>query len=339
MDQYVGLDVSQKLTAICVIDQDGKQLWRGNCATSPASIAAVLQQRAPRLQRAGMETGPLAVWLYHGLRRLGVPIDCIHARHAHAALASQLNKTDTNDAHGIAQLTRTGWYRPVEIKSMASHEVRLLLRARHKLVGLRTAMYNQIRGTLKTFGVVLAAGKGLTFEQLVLSQTPRSSLIQHVIHALLDTWRHLNLQIRDFDKAIARLANTSHVCRRLMTVPGVGSLTAVAFASAVDDPARFKRLQDIGPYLGLTPKKYQSGDVDRQGSISKTGGPMTRQLLFEAASILITRLKKECALRQWALELASRCGLRKATVATARKLATVLLTLWRQDKDFVPGSA
>jgi transposase len=100
-----------------------------------------------------------------------------HARHVHAALATQLNKTDTNDARGIAQIVRTGWYRPVEIKSMASHEVRLLLRARSKLVGLRTAMYNQIRGTLKTFGVVLAAGKGMTFEQLVVSQTPNSSLI------------------------------------------------------------------------------------------------------------------------------------------------------------------
>lgn len=339
MDQYVGLDVSQKLTAICVIDQDGKLLWRGSCATSPGTIAAVLRERAPHLQRAGLETGPLAVWLFHGLRQLGVPIHCIHARHVHAALATRLNKTDTNDAHGIAQLARTGWYRPVEVKSMASHEVRLLLRARSKLVGLRTAMYNQIRGTLKTFGVVLTAGKGMAFEQLVLSQTPQSSLIHHVIHALLDVWRHLTQQIRDFDKAIARLASTSPVCQRLMTVPGVGSLTAVAFASAVDDPARFKRLQDIGPYLGLTPRKYQSGEVDRQGSISKTGCPMTRQLLFEAASILITRLKKECALRRWALDLASRRGLRKATVATARKLATILLTLWRQDKDFVPGSA
>ena len=241
MDQYVGLDVSQKLTAICVVDQNGKQLWRGSCATSPGAIAAVLQQRAPRLQRAGMETGPLAVWLYHGLRQLGVPIHCIHARHVHAALATQLNKTDTNDAHGIAQLTRTGWYRPVEIKSMASHEVRLLLRARHKLVGLRTAMYNQIRGTLKTFGVVLSSGKGTTFEQLVLSQTPRSSLIQHVIYALLDTWRHLNLQIRDFDKAVARLASASHVCRRLMTVPGVGSLTAVILSHIPLETRRGRR--------------------------------------------------------------------------------------------------
>jgi transposase len=177
MEQNVGLDVSQKLTAISVIDQDGKQVWRGSCASSPSAIAAVLRERAPRLQRAGWETGPLAVWLFHGLRQLGVPIDCIHARHVHAALATQLNKTDTNDARGIAQIVRTGWYRPVEIKSMASHEVRLLLRARSKLVGLRTAMYNQIRGTLKTFGVVLAAGKGMTFEQLVVSQTPNSSLI------------------------------------------------------------------------------------------------------------------------------------------------------------------
>ena len=156
-----------------------------------------------------------------------------------------------------------------------------------------------------------------------------------IIRVLLDTWHHLDGEIRHLDKAVARIAAASHVCKRLMSVPGVGPTTAVAFAAVVDDLSRFASIKDIGPYLGLTPKKYQSGDVDRQGSISRTGCRMTRHLLFEAAGILITRLKKDCALRQWSMALASRIGLRKATVAAARKLATILLSLWRQDKDFI----
>lgn len=256
MEQYVGLDISQKVTAVCVIDQNGKQLWKGNVVSTPAAIAEVLQTRAPLLKRAGMETGPLAVWLFHALRALGVPVDCIHARHVHAALATQLNKTDANDAHGIAQLTRSGWYRPVEVKSIASHEVRLLLTARSKLVGMRTAMYNQIRGTLKTFGVVLPAGRNTAFERLVEVHTQSSSLIQGVIRVLLDTRRHIDGEIRHLDKAVARIAAASHVCKRLMSVPGVGPTTAVAFAAVVDDPSRFRSIKEIGPYLGLTPRKY-----------------------------------------------------------------------------------
>lgn len=175
MEQYVGLDVSQKVTSVCVIDQGGKQLWKGNVTSTPAAIAEVLQMHAPLLKRVGMETGPLAVWLFHALRALGVPVDYIHARHVHAALATQLNKTDANDAHGIAQLTRSGWYRPAEVKSIASYELRLPLTARSKLVGMSTAMYNQIHGTLKTFGVVLPAGRNTAFERLVEVYTPSSS--------------------------------------------------------------------------------------------------------------------------------------------------------------------
>lgn len=337
MEQYVGLDVSQKTTAVCVINHEGKLGWQGSVATTPTAIDEIIRARASHAKRIGMETGPLAVWLYHGLREMGLPIDCIHARHVHAALVTQLNKTDCNDARGIAQLTRSGWYRPVEVKSLASHEIRLLLGARSKLVGMRTAMYNQIRGTLKTFGVVLPAGKGSAFETLVETNMPASSLIQGVIRTLLETWRHLDREIRNLDNAVGRIARASSVCQRLMTVPGVGATTAVAFAAAVDDPARFKSVHDVGPYLGLTPKKYQSGEVDRQGTISKTGCRLTRHLLFEAAGILITRQKMDCALRRWARSLVSRVGIRKATVAAARKLATVLLSLWRQEKDFLPN--
>lgn len=337
MDTYVGLDVSQKSTVICVVDGEGSVVWRGSSASDPVSIAAVLHRQAPSVRRVGMETGPLAVWLYHGLRELGVPVDCLHARSVHAALVTQINKTDSNDARGIAQLTRSGWYRPVEVKSIPSHETRMLLGARSKLVGMRTSLYNQIRGTLKTFGVVLPAGKRGTFVRMVEQHTPDSSLVQDVITALLDIWRQVDREIRKLDNTIQRLAHGNEVCRKLMTVPGVGATTAVAFAAAVDNPARFHSVRDIGPYLGLTPKKYQSGEIDRNGSISKTGCRLTRHLLFEAASALLLRRKTDCAIRRWAMSLVPRIGLRKATIAVARKLATLLLSLWRSEQEFIPG--
>ncbi|WP_338925700.1 IS110 family transposase [Mycetohabitans endofungorum] len=334
METYVGLDVSQKVTAICVVDRDGKSVWHGNVTSNPEEIARAIHLHAPEVARVGMETGPLAVWLYHSLRAEGIPLDCIHARHVHAALASQLNKTDTNDARGIAQLTRSGWYRGVELKSMASHEVRLLLAARGKLVSMRTGLYNQIRGVLKTFGVILPAGKGVPFERLVEQNMPPSSLVQGVLDILIDSLRHIGTQIHALDQAIRRVAQASSVCRRLMTVPGVGSLTAVAFASAVDNAERLRSVRDIGPYLGLTPTKYQSGNVDRNAGISKAGCRLTRHLLFEAASSLICRYRQNCDLRRWALTLIPRIGARKAIVATARKLATVLLSMWKGQTDF-----
>jgi transposase len=160
MEQYVGLDVSQKETAICVIDNAGAKLWEGTCRSTPEVIAGVLKRRAPTATRVGMETGPLAVWHWHALKRLGVPLVCLHARQAKAALSLQANKTDRNDAYGLAQIVRTGWYRAVEMKSMASHELRAVLQARQRLVGTRTTLYNQVRGLLKTFGVVLRPRKG-----------------------------------------------------------------------------------------------------------------------------------------------------------------------------------
>ena len=189
MPLYVGLDVSQKETEICVIDEEGRRIWRGRCPTRPESIAQVLQRHAPQPTRVGMETGPLAIWLWHSLRALDVPVDCLHARHVAAALSLQVNKTDANDAHGIAQVVRSGWYRPVVVKSLQSCRVRAVLSARHQLVTMRTSLYNQIRGLLKTFGVVLAPGKGATFEAEVLSGCPTDPLVRDAIAALLAAWR------------------------------------------------------------------------------------------------------------------------------------------------------
>ncbi len=337
MKHYVGLDVSQRCTSVCVVDELGNRTWEGKCSTNPHAIAQLLRTRHMTIERVAMETGPLAVWLFHGLTTLGVPIVCLHARQVHAAFSVQLNKTDSNDAAGIAQLVRSGWYRPVEIKSLGSHELRLMLIARAKLVSIRTALYNQIRGVLKTFGVVLPAGRNRAFEQLVEEATPESTMIGSAIAGLMETWRTVSRQIRKLDYLVEKTAGSRAVTRRFMSVPGVGAKTAIAFIAAVDDPSRFQSTVDVGAYLGLTPGRYQSGEVDRNSSISKCGCRLTRYLLVEAASALLLRSKSDSRLRRWAAALMQRIGRKKALVALARKLATVLLAMWRDQTAFQPN--
>ncbi|WP_331298620.1 IS110 family transposase [Methylobacterium oryzae] len=163
MSFYVGLDVSTKETAICVVDEVGERVWAGTSRTDPDAIDAVLKRRAPGVVEVGIETGPLTVWLWDALNQRGVPIVCLHARHAAAALKLQMNKTDRNDALGLARLVRSGWYRPVAVRSIKTHRLRALLITRDQLVGMRTALINKIRGLAKTFGILIGPGKGGTF--------------------------------------------------------------------------------------------------------------------------------------------------------------------------------
>lgn len=334
MPLYVGLDVSQKETEICVVDGEGRRVWRGKCPSRPEAIAETLKLRAPDATRVGMETGPLAIWLWHGLRVLGIPIECLHARHVAAALSLQVNKTDANDAHGIAQVVRSGWYRPVAVKSLQSCRVRAVLSARRQLVMVRTGLYNQIRGLLKTFGVVLGAGTGGTFERAVQAQCPDDPMVRDAVGALLSAWKVAGERKVELERQLVKLARDQEVCRRLATVPGVGAITSLTFVTTVDDPTRFRRSSDVGAYLGLTPKRYQSGEVDLAGRISKSGDRMARSLLFEAANALMTRIRKDSALRQWGLRLAARIGSRKAKTAVARKLATILHRIWLDGTEF-----
>jgi len=335
MEQYVGLDVSQKETAICVIDGAGAKLWEGVSRSTPDAIAGVLKKRAPMATRVGMETGPLAVWHWHALKHLGIPVVCLHARQAKAALSLQANKTDRNDAHGLAQIVRTGWYRAVEMKSLESHELRVLLQARQRLVGMRTTLYNQMRGLLKTFGIVLPSGKGSTFVDLVRSRTSQLPALQLALEALLAAWCEVHKQITSLDRALRRAAKDREICRRWMRMPGIGPLTAVAFHTAIDVPARFRRSKDVGPYLGLTPTRYQSGEIDHVGRISKCGDRLTRSLLFEAAGVLLSRSRAPSALKDWGHAIARRAGYSKARVAVARKLGIIMHRLWIDGTEFV----
>jgi transposase len=334
MTLYAGLDVSTRETAICVVDEVGAVVWEGKVPTTVEAIADALAARAAGLVRVGMETGPVSVWLWHGLRRIGVAVDCIHARRAAAALKLQTNKTDRNDARGLAQLVRSGWYEPVAVKSMATYRVRAILVAREQIVGMCTALINKIRGLAKTFGVIVASGKGGAFDRAVRRAMPPDPIVSDLFETLLATLSSLRDQRRAFDRQLAGIARASSACRLLMTMPGVGPITALAFAGTVEDPGRFRRSSDVGAFLGLTPRRYQSGEVDHGGRISKCGDRLTRRLLFEAASVIMYRSRVPLGIRDWAERIAARSGSWKARVALARKLATILFVMMRDGTPF-----
>jgi transposase len=246
----------------------------------------------------------------------------------------RINKTDQNDAEGLAQIVRTGWYRSVHVKSFDSHRARAVLGARTQLVGMTTRLSNHIRGILKTFGLLPGAMRGLPFDRKVEVLLEGRSDVAPIVRPMLVAWRHLRVQVAAFDKAIRAMARTSAAARLLMSVPGIGVLSALAYVSTVEDPSRFSRSRSVGAHLGLTPRQYQSGEVDRSGRISRCGDILTRTLMYEAAGVILSRVKKTSSLRDWAAAIARRSGPGKARVALARKLSVILHSMWRSGEPF-----
>jgi transposase len=336
MDQqhYVGLDVSLETTAVCVIDNEGNVVWRGKCASTVESIATAVRTYAPAAVRVGLETGQLSNWLTLSLRRRGFPIICLDARHAKAALNLQINKTDANDAFGLAQVVRTGWYREVAVKSMDAQKLRILLVARAQLVSQRQTIANTIRGFLKTFGLVIVRGSGGPFAARVREQTASNEVLTAIVEPLLVVWHAAREQIATFDRQLLARARSDAAARYLMTIPGVGVVVALAYVAVVDDPARFRRSASVGAYVGLTPRRYQSGEADHSGHISKCGDGLLRAYLFEAAAVLMCRYPRPNALKSWGLAVAKRIGMRRAKVALARKLAVIMHRMWSDRSEY-----
>jgi transposase len=333
MKQYVGLDVSLEQTSICVVNSAGKILWQGKTLSTPEAIAAAIRARAPGAERIGFESGPLSAWLWHELKKLGLPVVCLDARHAKAALSLQLNKSDRNDALGLAQIVRTGWYREVMVKSLDNQAIRALLTTRAKLVRMRVDLANQIRGVLKPFGLIVGKGGGQPFMERVRALVADGPL-QNVVDALLLAWQAISTQINVLSRRLVAMARQNQTVRRLMTAPGVGALVALTFTCVIDTPERFAKSSSVGAYLGLTPRRYQSGEIDRSGHISKCGDALLRTYLFEAAGIILNRVARWSTLKAWGGRLAKKIGGKKATVAVARKLAVILHRMWRDDSEF-----
>jgi transposase len=334
MDYFAGLDVSMEKTHVCVVDRDGDVVLETMTTTLPETIAAALA-KAPSCRRVVLETGRMAPTLYHGLAALGVPVICIESRQAYLALKSlATHKTDRNDARGLAQLARTGFFKPVHVKSLPAHAVRALILARKKLVGQRVTLENQIRGLAVVFGLRLPRGLSPAFAEQVTSGSQGVAGLAGAMSGLLAARNAMLEAITAIDRDMKRLARASAACRRLMTIPGVGQLTALAFVAAIDEPERFRRSRDVGAYLGLVPRRYQSGEVDYTGSISKCGDRRVRTLLYEAANVLLTRYRGKLALKDWALDIGRRSTMRKARIALARRLAIIMHAMLRHGTEF-----
>jgi transposase len=246
----------------------------------------------------------------------------------------QMNKTDQNDAEGLAQIMRTGWYRSVHVKSLDAHRARALLGARAQLVGMTTRLSNHIRGLLKTFGLLPGAMRGLPFDRRVEALIADRDDLAPIARPMLVAWRQLREQIATFDKEVRALAKKDPTCRPLMSVPGIGVVSVLAYVSTIEDPARFARSRSVGAHMGLTPRQYQSGEVDRSGRISRCGDTLARTLMYEAAVVILTRVKRPSSLKDWAQGIAKRAGIGKARVALARKLSVILHSIWRSGEAF-----
>jgi transposase len=336
---YAALDVSMRTTSVHVVDDTGACRWRGKVPTDPGAIAAAVRRHAPELARVGLETGCWCTWLHHGLVDRGLPAVCMDARQAKATLSLRICKTDANDAAGLAQLLRTGFFREVRVKGWDAVRVRTLVRARCGLLRTQLDLANQLRGALRTFGLMLDTGGARRFEAQVREHLAARPDLAPLGSALLEAWIALRRQVCRLDREIRAAVRRDRACRLLMTAPGVGCMTAVSYVAAVEDPRGFRSGRAVSAWIGLTPRRYQSGEIDVPGRISRQGDKLLRSYLYEAAAHVLTRARAGSALRRWGLELRARVGFKRAVVAVARKLAVVLHAMWKNDRPFEAGAA
>ena len=323
MTEYIGLDVSKHETSICILDGEANKLFEGKCPTDPHSIFEVLKTESLCPELIVLETGTLSKWLLRGLRDLGLPAEVIDARHAHGVMGLQLNKSDASDALLLAKIAQTGFYKPVPVGSVQSQERQAFLKARKQLVKAARSTENTIRGLLSSFGVHTPRGVPKFIDRIRLSLADYPAL-KPAIEPLLDAVSAIRDQLRRIDRTLRANAKSDETCRLLMTVPGVAHMTAQAFIASIDDPSRFSSSRDVGAYFGLTTRRYQSGERDVSGRISKIGDSMTRALLYNAANCFLLHVHKSHPMSNWAKRIKKRSGHRKACVALARKLAVVM---------------
>jgi transposase len=297
-------------------------------------LAALIRKHAPDAERVVFETGPLSVWFFHALMAEGLPAICIDARHAKAALDMAPNKTDANDADGLAHLAEVGFYRAVRVKGFDSMLPRTLVAARGQLRKTIGDLSNQIRGLMKTFGLIVPKGAGRVFEGNVRCLLADEAALARIILPLLDAWRSLRTRAADLEKQLLASSRGNEAAALLMTIPGIGAVTASSYVAAIEDPTNFKSSRSVGAWLGLTTRRYQSGEVDYDGHISRRGDSHLRALLYEAATTVLTRVAADSDLRTWGLALRAKIGFKRATIAVARKLAVIMHSMLKSGRQF-----
>src|SRR5664279_2819126 len=334
MDHFGGLDVSVKETSICIVDDTGRIVREVKVASEPEALLKVLGNPAYRFKRIGLEAGPLSQWLFSALAEAELPVVCVETRHMQAVLKAQINKTDRNDARGIAQMMRVGLYRPVHVKTLRSQKLRILLTHRKLLQSKAIAIENDLRATLRNFGLKVGVVGTVKFEARIKELVENIPDLALLVEPLLIVRRAIREQIGILHRRLLAIVRDDDVCRRLMTIPGVGPVVALTCRATVDVPARFRNSKAVGAVFGLTPSKYQSGEIDRTGAISKCGDEMMRAMLYEAAHIMLVRTTKWSWLKAWAMQIARRRGLKKAVVALARRLAVIMHRIWVDGTEF-----
>jgi transposase len=325
MDHYAGIDVSLECSSVCVVDTNGKIVREGKVASEPDALIGWLRSQGYELSRIGLEAGPLSQWLFAAMREAGLSVELLETRHVRKAFEAMPVKSDRNDARGIAQLMRLGWFRPVHCKSISAQEVRVVLTARKLVQTKLLDIENSLRGILRGFGLKVGKTTARSFAGRIQELVKGHPQLEAVGEALLSVRTILLHEFNAFEKRVRAMARSDARTRLLMSTPAVGSIVALTYASAIDDPARFKSSKQTGAHFGLTPKKYQSGETDYSGRISKIGDASVREALYQAAHVMLTKPVKGCSqLKSWAMRIARRAGKNKAKVALARKLAVIL---------------
>jgi len=324
MDYFAGLDVSVKETSVCIVDDTGRILREVKVASEPEALLQVLSNPTYRFKRIGLEAGPLSQWLFSALAEADLPVICVETRHMQAVLKAQINKTDRNDARGIAQMMRVGLYRPVHVKTLRSQKLRMLLTHRKLLQSKAIAIENDLRGTLRNFGLKVGMVRTVKFEARIKELIANLPDLAELVEPLLIARQVIREQFGILHRRLLAIVRDDAVCRRLMTVPGVGPVVALTYRATVDVAARFRNSKAVGAVLGLTPSKYQSGEINRTGAISRCGDEMMRMMLYEAAQVMLLRSAKWSWLKAWAMKIARHRGMKKAIVALARRLAVIM---------------
>jgi transposase len=334
MEYYAGLDVSLEATSVCVVNESGVIVCERKVVSDPDTIDQALRESGGSFKRIGLEAGPLSQWLYDGLRTHGWPVLCVDPRHMKASLSAMRNKTDKNDARGIAQMMRVGLYQVVHVKSRETHELRLLLTNRGVLRRKCLDIENEVRGSLKIFGLKVGRVTKYTFERRVRELIGDQPRLETAIMPMLRARHALFGEFNRLHRCVLKAVRGDDICRRFTTMPGVGPITALAFKTAVEMPERFVKSKTVGAHFGLTPRKYASGQIDYQGHISKCGDALMRTALYEAANVLLTRVRAASTLKTWGRRIAKRAGAKRARVALARRIAVVLHRMWCDGTEF-----
>jgi transposase len=340
MDHYAGIDVSLECSSVCVVDANGK-IWReARVASEPEALIAWFHTLGFGLERIGLEAGPLSQWLFAGMKTTGLAVELLETRHVRKAFEAMPVKSDRNDARGIAQLMRLGWFRPVHCKSMSAQETRAILTARKLVQSKLRDVENSLRGILRGFGLKVGKTTEREFAGRINQLVTNHPQLQRIADALLAVREVLRTEFAAFQKQTRKMAQSNSRTQLLMSTPAVGPIVSLTYASAIDDPARFRSSKQVGAHFGMTPKKHQSGETDYTGRISKIGDSSVRTALYEAAHIMLTKPVKGCSqLKSWAMRIARRAGMSKAKVALARRLAVIMHRMLADQTPFNAAAA